>query len=338
MVSLKNNKESQARALVLFSGGLDSRLVVKMLQEQGIEVTALNFILPFGCGCCSDSGCNLNFCQTQKVKLIHIDCTTGKNFEEYMKLLENPKYGFGKGMNPCINCRIFMLERAKKLMKKLGADFIATGEVVGQRPMSQYRRALESIEKDTKLVGKILRPLSAKILSETQAEKQKLVNREKLLGLSGRTRQIQMELASKFKIKYPTPAGGCLLCDKNYCIKLKDLIEHKQSSKRLGTSQKNKARIIHLTPAEILSLNGFRHFRNNGKIILGRNQEQNNNLEEINKTLGYNLMLPEKVGPTALYENKKDKKLTKELIKAYSSKDLEDREKSRQFRLIKTDQ
>lgn len=319
----KSNTQVKAKALVLFSGGLDSRLVVSILQEQGIEVICLNFILPFGCGCCSNSGCNMNFCQTEKVKLIHIDCTRGREFRNYMKILEKPKYGFGRGLNPCINCRIFMLKKAKALMKKLNADFIATGEVLGQRPMSQHRRAMENIEKDAVLVGKILRPLSAKLFSETLAEKEKLVDRTKLFAIHGRARKKQIELANKFKIKYPMPAGGCLLCDKRYSFKLADLIKDKKVKKEV------------ITYSDIVLLDGFRHFRAKGRIILGKNQTDNDKLEQLNTELEYNIMFPLERGPTALYESKKDRVLVKEMIEAFSSPDLKEREKFDSLRIIK---
>jgi tRNA U34 2-thiouridine synthase MnmA/TrmU len=211
-------------------------------------------------------------------------------------------------------------------MKNLGADFIATGEVVGQRPMSQYKTALENIEKETNLVNQIVRPLSARALPKTLAEKNKLINVKEFLDIIGRTRSRQIELAKKFKIEYPMPAGGCLLCDKNYSIKLKDLIEHKKLNKK----QKNKQ----LTEAEIYSLDGFRHFRDNGRIILGRNHEQNLQLEKLNKSLKYNILFAEDKGPTAIYENKKDKSLVRELIIAFSTGNLKEREKFNTYRII----
>jgi len=299
------------KALVLFSGGLDSRLVVKILQEQNMEVVPVMFKLPFGGGCCNDEMCSFKFSQIQGVPLKIVDCTKGKLFKEYIKILRNPKYGTGAGVNPCIDCRIFILKHAKPLLKKLNCQFIATGEVLGERPMSQYRKAMDTIEEAVKLKGKILRPLSAKHLPETQAEKKGLVNRSKLLDIQGRNRKPQIALAKKYKIDYPHPAGGCILCEKDFKGKLNDLLKHEKT----------------LKPEHVDSLRGFRHFRNRGKIILGRNHAENLILEKLNKKLKYYILVPEKAGPTCLYQEFKDRKLVKELVEAYSSKNLSLREK-----------
>jgi tRNA U34 2-thiouridine synthase MnmA/TrmU len=304
---------------VLFSGGLDSRIVVKLLQEQNIETELVYFSLPFGCGCCNNLSCNFNFAQISKAQIHIIDCTKGKLFEEYLNIIKSPKYGYGKGINPCIHCRIFMFKHAKSLMKKLNCQFIASGEVLGQRPMSQYKKALMNIEKEAGLKGLILRPLSAKLLNETIAEKKKLVDRDKLLAIKGRQRNIQIALAKKYGIKFPDPAGGCLLCDHNYSKKLKDLFEYKK--------------IIKSEDIEIL--NGFRHFRKTGKIILGRNQVENLKLEELNKKLKYNIIISprNKPGPTCLYEDAKDDKLAQDLVEVYSSKDLKQRSRFDELRV-----
>ncbi len=305
------------KALVLFSGGLDSRLAVKLLQEQNIKIEAIFFLLPFGGGCCNDVLCSFRFAQMQGIRLHIIDCTKGLLLREYLSIVKKPKYGYGRGINPCIDCRIFMLKKAKKLAKKIKADFIATGEVLGERPMSQHRQSLMLIEKESGLIGKILRPLSAKLLPETDPEKKGLIDREKLLDIHGRNRKKQIALAKKFRISYPPPAGGCLLCEDTYSRKLKDLFKHK-----------NKISI-----EDIKVLNIGRHFRKNGKIILGRNKEENEKLQLLNKKLNYNIIIPEIPGPTVLFENKKDKKTALDLQKAYSSKNLELREKFEKYRL-----
>lgn len=314
---MKKQRIKQTKALVLFSGGLDSRLVVKLLQEQGIKLEALYFNLPFGCGCCNNLECNFNFSQLNNLKIRMIDCNRGRFFHNYIKIIRNPKYGRGRGLNPCIHCRIFMLNEAKRIMQKEKFDFIATGEVLGQRPMSQYRHALLSIEKETKLQGRILRPLSAKLLPETIVEKNKLVDRNKLLNINGRNRRVQIELANKFRIKYPNPAGGCLLCDKNYSKKLLDLLNNSKTIK----------------PEEIFSLNNFRHFRLRGKLILGRNKEENEELFRLNKKLKFNIIIPKLPGPTCIFESKGDKKLAEELIEAYSSKNLDLRKNFKNIRI-----
>jgi len=311
-------KKNNVRALVLFSGGLDSRITSLLLQEQGIETELLYFKLPFGCGCCNNLECNFNFSQLNNSKLRIIDCTKGKLFEEYMKIVISPKYGRGSAMNPCIHCRIFMLNEAKKIMKKEKFDFIATGEVLGQRPMSQYKKAMMSIDKEVRLEGKILRPLSAKLLPETIPEKNKLVARDELLAINGRARRIQLEIAKKYNIKFPTPSGGCLLCEKNYSARLTDILNHKK-----------------ITPEIIETLAAFRHFRLKGKIILGRNEKENKMLEQLNKNLKYNILISpkHKPGPTALFENKEDRQITDKLIEAYSNKNLNERLNFENYRL-----
>ena len=191
------------KALVLYSGGLDSRLVVHLLQKQGFKVEALYFDLPFGCGCCNLS-CNFNFTQKEEVKMTIFDVKKKPLLTEYLKLIKNPKHGTGKGINPCKDCKIFMFKKAKEYVDKNKIEIIATGEVLGQRPMSQTARAMKIIDKE---IGfKITRPLME-------------------LGISGRGRKKQIELAKKFKIKYPSPAGGCFLCEMSSAKRLKKLLE-----------------------------------------------------------------------------------------------------------------
>lgn len=295
----------KVKALVLFSGGLDSRLAVRLLKEQGIEVEAVFFLLPF-----------LSFKIPEFKNKLHIlDCRKGKLFREYIEIVRKPKFGTGVGMNPCIDCRIFLLREAGKVANKIDADFIATGDVLGERPMSQTSRALRIIDKEIGL--EILRPLSAKLLPVTQAEKKGLIDREKLLNIQGRQRKRQMGLARKFKIKYPAPAGGCLLCEKEYASKLRDLFRHK-----------NK---INFSDIEVLNIG--RHFRNKGKIVLGRDKEENMRLEKLNKRLKYNIIVPKVPGPTGIFENKKDMGVVGEMIKAYSSGDLRLRKKFERYRV-----
>ncbi len=310
--------KAKIRALVLFSGGLDSRLVIKILQEQGITPICLMFKLPFGGGCCNNELCSFNFSQSQGTEIHIVDCSKGKLFKAYMDTLRKAEHGTGKGLNPCIDCRIFIINNAKPYLKKFKCDFIATGEVLGERPMSQYKSALDLIDAETGMAGKILRPLSAKLLPETEAEKKHFVSREKLFAIQGRNRKPQMALAERFCINYPSPGGGCLLCDRNFAAKLNDLLIHENKKK-------------HLSPEHIASLKGLRHFRNHGKILLGRNHEENKLLEQLNKKLKFHILIPNSPGPTALFENKADKILAEDLIKAYSSKNLEDRNRFEKF-------
>jgi predicted subunit of tRNA(5-methylaminomethyl-2-thiouridylate) methyltransferase len=191
------------KCIVLFSGGLDSRLAVKIMQKKGFEVEAVHFNLPFGCGCC-DFGCNFNFAQMSGVKFKIFDVTKGKLLREYLKLLKEGKHGRGAGFNPCKDCKIWMFKKAKKYADNKGVNVIATGEVLGQRPMSQTSKAMEII--DDAVGFKLERPLID-------------------LGFEGRRRDKQMALAKKFGIKYPLPGGGCLLCEKELKKRFEILIK-----------------------------------------------------------------------------------------------------------------
>lgn len=211
------------KALALLSGGLDSTLAVKLMLDQGIYVEAINFVTPFCL--CRRSGCGAY----EVAKRFNIPLKVVTVGLDYLRVVRKPKFGYGRGMNPCIDCRIFMLKKAKKYAKETGASFIFTGEVLDERPMSQHRKALEIIEKEAGLKGKILRPLSAKLLPQTEAEIKGWVDRTKLLGIRGRSRKKQIELAKKFGINdYPCPAGGCLLTYKEFANKLKELFNLKR--------------------------------------------------------------------------------------------------------------
>ncbi len=273
------------KAIALFSGGLDSILAVKYMEKLGIKVIPFYFVNPYNVNDV-DEIAKSNKLKIRKIKLD----------KSYIKAMRKPKYGFGKNLNPCIDCRIFLLKQAKKLMKKLKADFIITGEVIGQRPMSQYKKALDLVEKKSGLKSKLVRPLTGELLEET------IFPKEKLLDISGRSRKRQLELAKKFKIKkYLTPAGGCLLTDENFCKKLKDLYEHKK--------------IISLEDIELLKIG--RHFRvNKDKIVVGRNEKENKKLE---KFKGIKLEPVDFPGPTVLLQGKNIKK-AKELLLRYSKK------------------
>lgn len=297
-----NKKKKTHKVLLLFSGGLDSRLAIKILQKQkNLEIVALNFILPFGGGCCNNQECIINYSQVQGVKLFIKDCTSGKDLNEYLEIIKHPKHGRGTAMNPCKDCKIFMLKKAKEFAKKIGADIIATGEVRSQRPMSQLKHQLELTERKSGLFRRLLRPLSAKLLPETIAEKEGWIDRNKLLDLHGRQRTIQMQLAKKYKIKYPTSGGGCLLCEKGYVKKLKPFLKKKK---------------INTFDIEITKIG--RHF-NEGEIILGKNLSENQRLEYLNKTYKkWNLIIPLQPGPYALFKRKNQEKHVKSLMNKYS--------------------
>jgi len=277
------------KALVLYSGGLDSRLVVRMLQEQNYKVEALYFALPFGCGCCN-LGCNFNFTQKEEVKMTIFDVTKEPLLSEYLDLLKKPKYGTGAGINPCIDCKIFMFKKAKEYADKHGHDIIATGEVPGQRPMSQTASAQRKI--DEAIGFKLTRPLAD-------------------AGFSGRSRKKQMALAEKYKIKYPSPGGGCFLCEKEPMNRLKTLLKN------------------NLITEETLPLTMIgRHFYIEGIwFVVARNENECVILDKFNTTLQGG------PGKPAVYtSNKKGKQKASELQEAYST-GSEDREKFNRHKL-----
>ncbi|MFH1233541.1 MAG: tRNA 4-thiouridine(8) synthase ThiI [Patescibacteria group bacterium] len=238
------------KALSLFSGGLDSILAVKILQNASVNVTGISFVSYF-----FDSEQAKASAEKIGLELIEYDLK-----DEHFKMLQNPVYGYGKYMNPCIDCHALMFRKAGEVMREKGFDFLASGEVLGQRPKSQNIQALKCVEKLSGVAGYIVRPLSAKLLDETIPEKEGLLDRNKLFDISGRGRGWQIELAKKFGIKsYPSPAGGCLLTDKNFSEKLKDLLE--------------KDKNPDAESLELLKIG--RHFWSGGsKIVVGRDKEE----------------------------------------------------------------
>jgi tRNA-specific 2-thiouridylase len=281
----------KTKALALFSGGLDSTLATELILRQGIEVAAINFKSPF-CLCAQDGCGPLNAAKQLgiKIKVVNVG-------DQYLQIVRKPKHGYGKNMNPCIDCRIFILKKAKKLAKDMDASFIFTGDVLDERPMSQHFKALKTIEEEAGLKGKILRPLSARLLPETVVEKKGLVDRAKLLDIHGRSRKPQIKLAAEFNIKdYPFPAGGCLLTCKEYAKKLRDLFEHKKRC----------------SMADIALLKVGRHFRfKENKIIVGRNEEENNLLTAKKSWNDYYFEVPDIGSPITLLKGAKTKKAIK---------------------------
>ncbi|EJO5346203.1 tRNA 4-thiouridine(8) synthase ThiI [Clostridium botulinum] len=208
------------RALAMISGGLDSILAAKLIKDQGIEVIGICFKSYF-----------FNEKNAERMtKQIGIPLEVVDFSKEHLEMVKNPKHGYGKNINPCIDCHAMMMKYSGELLEKFNADFIITGEVLNQRPMSQNKAALNIVKKESGYKDKILRPLCAKNLPPTEMEIQNLVDREKLLKISGRSRKIQMELAEKWEIKdYPSAAGGCKLTEPNYAKRLKDLLENKEN-------------------------------------------------------------------------------------------------------------
>ncbi len=213
------------KAIALLSGGLDSTLAIKLVKDQGIEVIALNFTSPF-CTCTSkNSGCSA---AAKSARELGIPLKVIAKGLDYFKIVENPKFGYGSNMNPCIDCRIYIFKKAKELMEEVGARFLISGEVVGQRPMSQTRHTLRLIEKEAGVEDILLRPLSAKLLPPTLPERMGWIDRDKLLSISGRGRSEQIKIAKNNNIDYPCPAGGCLLTDKFIANRVRDLFKFKK--------------------------------------------------------------------------------------------------------------
>jgi len=250
---MKTDKTSSPiKGLGLCSGGLDSMLSALLLQRQGINVSFITFETPFF----SSESAQKASLQTG-IPLITLDIT-----DDYMEMMKNPKAGFGKNMNPCMDCHTLMFSKAGEVLKSEGFHFLFSGEVVGQRPKSQNKNSLRYVEKNSGFEGIILRPLSAKLLPLTEMEKEGLVIREKLMDISGRSRKIQFQMARDFGIKkYPSPAGGCLLTDKIFSEKLRDLMEIQ----------------IVFNKQELHLLKYGRHFRldSKTKVIVGRTQQDN---------------------------------------------------------------
>ncbi len=256
------------KAVALLSGGLDSTLAVKMIIDQGIEVHALNFTSAF-CTC-TTSARKAGGCKSESRRVAEefgIPIKVMLKGDDYMDVLRNPAHGYGKGMNPCVDCRIYMFKAAKKYMDEIGASFILTGEVLGQRPMSQRRDSMRIIERDSGLTGLILRPLCAGHMEPTLAEKAGLVDRKKLLSVAGRGRRPQMDLADELGVNdYPCPSGGCLLTDVTYSKKVRDLFDNKEDIKT----------------RDLQLLKTGRHLRHEGfKIVVGRDEADNARLKSL---------------------------------------------------------
>lgn len=252
------------KAIALLSGGLDSTLAVKMMLDMNIDVEALNFTSPF-CTCTGkNSGCKSEAVRVAQefnipIKVVHKGL-------DYLEIVRNPRHGYGKGVNPCVDCRIYLLRKAKEYMLESGADFVITGEVLGQRPMSQRRDTLRVIERESGLDGLLLRPLSAQHFEPTIPEREGWVDREKLLSIKGRSRKELFELADELDVKnYPCPAGGCLLTELSFVPKIKDIFDHSEE--------------LNLRDFRLLKVGRHLRIGKKSKVIIGRNEADNNLLE-----------------------------------------------------------
>ena len=276
------------KALALLSGGLDSTLAAKVILEQGIALEALNFLTVF-CNCTHRGETCL--ASKKAVEGLGIPLKVLNVSDEYLDVVKHPKHGYGRNMNPCIDCRIFMLKKAKDHMESSKASFIITGEVLGQRPMSQRKEAMRLIEKEADLEGLILRPLSAKFLPASLPEQKGWVDRQKLLDFTGRSRKPQIKLAAQYGIRdYPCPAGGCLLTDPNFAKRIRDLMVHDP--------------YFALNDVHLLKIG--RHFRLSPdlKLVVGRHEDDNQKLQAFAREQDIVLKVRHFPGPLSLLRGK----------------------------------
>ena len=271
-----------SKAIGCISGGLDSTLAAALIQRQGIEVVALTaqhiWHPPRDPG---ETPPAQRAAERLGVRVVSIDAAAAD-----IAMVLHPRHGLGKRMNPCLDCRIWVLRQAKALMDAERAAFVFTGEVLGQRPMSQHRQALELIARESGLEDLLLRPLSAQCLAPTRPERDGLVDRERLLGIRGRSRKIQMELARELGITdYPSPAGGCLLTDPAFAFRLKEFLAHQTP-----------------TPDDVALLKVGRHFRlaDGSLLVIGRNEKDNLYLEPLLRAGDVRIEAAAAPGPTSL--------------------------------------
>lgn len=265
------------RGLCLLSGGLDSMLAIAVLRDQGLHIEAVVFESPF-----FNSAPARRAAAALQVTLHAADFTA-----DILALLNHAPHGFGSCLNPCIDCHARMLQRAGLLMTELGFDFLATGEVLNERPMSQTRRALGTVAHDSTYGDRLVRPLSAQLLEPSLPEQHGIVDRERLLGLSGRSRRPQIELAKHYGLReYPAPAGGCLLTEPGFCVRLADLMAHE------GLADLRRVRLLKLGRA--LRLPG------GAACLAGRNQGDNEALEAEAIAGDALIACPDRPGPTLL--------------------------------------
>ena len=283
---MRSNK-NPVKAVGLLSGGLDSTLATKLMLESGVDVYAINFTSPF-CTCTpKGAGCPAAVTATRQLGGIPLKQVALR--DEYLEMVQSPKHGYGSGMNPCIDCRILKIRKAGEYMEQIGASFIFTGEVLGQRPMSQQRHQMALIERESGLNGYIVRPLSATHLDETVPEQKGWIDRRDMLGLSGRSRKSQISLAEQKNIKdYPCPAGGCLLTDKQFSERLRDYLRFTDEP----------------TLKDIPLLKVGRHFRLacGSKVIVARNEQECKTMENHYRSQDHLFIPVDFAGPTVILQ------------------------------------
>ncbi len=285
MTALKESR-LRRRALSLISGGLDSILAAKVVQEQNIEVIGINYTSPFWTTE-NSVGFLKQISEQAGFEIINVPVDN-----RYYEMVREPDHGHGKNINPCIDCKIYMIRKTGDLLKDMNADFVVTGEVLGQRPMSQMSDKLRLIEKESGLAGYLLRPLSAKLLPETIPEINGWIDRERLLDINGRTRRIQNQLKIKYNITvFNPPAGGCLLTEIHFERKMNDFFLHYR------TNDENRIKLLKYG----------RHFRYNGvKIIVGRNHNENEMILSLRDRDDYIMEVPDIGSPATLIEQNAD--------------------------------
>lgn len=280
-----SNPAGRPHCIALFSGGLDSALAILLMLRQNIEVTALTFMTHFGCDLGDRSSCGSNPYPLAeqygfRVKLMHLG-------QRFVDIVKNPQYGRGGQMNVCVDCRLLMLEEAKNYMEMVGADFIITGEVKGQRPFSQVKDRMDLIVRKSGLEGRLLRPLCAKTLPPTEMETSGMIDRSQLESITGRSRKRQYELGKEFGLEnYPSIGHGCLLVDEGYSNRLRDLLAHTE----------------HISFDDLNLLRLGRHFRLDAatKAVIGRNADDNTRLQQIRKPPSYELRATDLTSPVTL--------------------------------------
>jgi len=303
------------KALALFSGGLDSTLAMKLIVDQGIEVIAVNVNIGFGSTVDRREHMQ-NMCDQIGVPLEILDLR-----QLYLdEVLFDPKYGYGKNFNPCVDCHGFMFRYTGKLLEKYNADFMISGEVVGQRPMSQRKDAMENVKKLSEYDDLIVRPLCAKLLEPSKPELEGWIDREKLLDITGRNRQRQLDLAKEIGLEdFESPGGGCLLTEIQFSNKLRDFVDHDK-----------------LEVEDIDTLKAGRHLRlpDGAKLIIGRNQDDNEKIKNTISRKYYKARILDASGPMCLFQkdaSKEDLQLATNLIITYGRTELDTKYKVKFF-------
>jgi len=299
------------KAIVLLSGGLDSGLAAKIVQNQGIVLKGVTFKSYFF---------DASLSAKKQADELGIPLTVVDISEEQLSLVKKPHYGYGSGMNPCIDCHALMLKTAKELARKEKASFLITGDVLDQRPMSQNKRAIMMIDREVDVEGLVLRSLSAKLLPMTIPEKNGWIDRKKLFSIQGKSRRKQLELSKEFGLReHTTPAGGCLLTDPNFSQRLKDLL----------------ARTKNPSSSDLALLKLGRHFwKKNVLIVVGRNEKENEEMQELSQKEDVVVELKDIPGPTTLVRSwrekikKADIEKAKKLTKYYSVKARKERKEN----------